>query len=115
MTEKYTFENNVESIKFENIKLEEMNEIFKDSLEILEEGETSNIFSNEVEFIRLKLCKKEMDDKNIISKTDIEKQIYSQKFNQMANTLISISLGIEYIIVFWLITPPIPYTPLDVM
>ena len=84
-----TFENNVESIKFENIKLEEMNEIFKESLEILEEGETSNIFTNEVEFIRLKLCKKEMDDKNIISKTDIEKQIYSQKFNQMANTLIS--------------------------
>ena len=36
-----------------------MNEIFKDSLEILEEGETSNIFSNEVEFVRLKLCKKE--------------------------------------------------------
>ena len=84
-----TFENNVESIKFENIKLEEMNEIFKDSLEILEEGETSNIFSNEVEFVRLKLCKKEMDDNNILSKTDIEKQIYSQKFNQMANTLIS--------------------------
>ena len=84
-----TFENNVESIKFENIKLEEMNEVFKDNLEILEEGETSNIFTNKVEFIMLKLCKKEIDDKNVISKIDIEKQIYSQKFNQMANTLIS--------------------------
>ena len=84
-----TFENNVESTKFENIKLEEMNEVFKDNLEILEEGETSNIFTNKVEFIMLKLCKKEIDNKNVISKIDIEKQIYSQKFNQMANTLIS--------------------------
>lgn len=66
-----------------------MNEVFKDNLEILEEGETSNIFTNKVEFIMLKLCKKEIDDKNVISKIDIEKQIYSQKFNQMANTLIS--------------------------
>ena len=37
----------------------------------------------------LKLCKKEVDNKSVISKIDIEKQIYSQKFNQMANTLIS--------------------------
>ena len=84
-----TFENNVESIKFENIKLEEMNEVFKENLEILKEGETSNIFTNKVEFIMLKLCKKEVDNKSVISKIDIEKQIYSQKFNQMANTLIS--------------------------
>ena len=63
--------------------------VFKDNLEILEEGETSNIFTNKVEFIMLKLCKKEIDNKNVISKIDIEKQIYSQKFNQMANTLIS--------------------------
>ena len=49
----------------------------------------SNIFTNKVEFMRLKLCKKEIDDKNVISKNDIEKIIYTQKFNQMANTLIS--------------------------
>tara|TARA_B100000035_G_scaffold183698_1_gene156815 strand:- start:4383 stop:5591 length:1209 start_codon:yes stop_codon:yes gene_type:complete len=84
-----TFENDIELIKFENIMLEEMNEIFSDNLEMLEEGEMSNTFTDKVEFMRLKLCKKEIDDKNVISKTDIEKLIYTQKFNQMANTLIS--------------------------
>ena len=84
-----TLENDIELIKFENIMLEEMNEIFSENLEILEEGEMSNIFTNKVEFMRLKLCKKEIDDKNVISKNDIEKIIYTQKFNQMANTLIS--------------------------
>ena len=69
--------------------LEEMNEIFSDNLEMLEEGEMSNTFTDKVEFMRLKLCKKEIDDQNVISKTDIEKLIYTQKFNQMANTLIS--------------------------
>ena len=84
-----TLENDIELIKFENIMLEEMNEIFSENLEILKEGEMSNIFTNKVEFMRLKLCKKEIDDKNVISKNDIEKIIYTQKFNQMANTLIS--------------------------
>ena len=84
-----TLENDIEVIKFENIMLEEMNEIFSENLERLGEGEMSNIFTNKVEFMRLKLCKKEIDDKNVISKNDIEKIIYTQKFNQMANTLIS--------------------------
>ena len=84
-----TLENDIELIKLENIMLEEMNEIFSENLEILKEGEMSNIFTNKVEFMRLKLCKKEIDDKNVISKNDIEKIIYTQKFNQMANTLIS--------------------------
>ena len=35
------------------------------------------------------VIKKEIDDKNVISKDDVEKIIYTQKFNQMANTLIS--------------------------
>ena len=39
--------------------------------------------------MRLKLCKKVINNKSVISKTDIEKMIYTQKFNQMANTLIS--------------------------
>ena len=39
--------------------------------------------------MRLKLCKKEVDKKSAVSKIDIEKKIYTQKFNQMANTLIS--------------------------
>ena len=68
-----TLENDIELIKFENIMLEEMNEIFSENLEILKEGEMSNIFTNKVEFMRLKLCKKEIDDKNVISKNDIEK------------------------------------------
>ena len=84
-----TLENGIELIKFENIMLEEMNKIFSEKLEILGEGEMSNIFTNKVEFMRLKLCKKEIDDKNVISKNDIEKIIYTQKFNQMANTIIS--------------------------
>ena len=84
-----TLENDIELIKFENIMLEEMNQIFSEKLEILGEGEMSNIFTNKVEFMRLKLCKKEIDDKNVISKNDIEKIIYTQKFNQMANTIIS--------------------------
>ena len=84
-----TLENNVELVKFENLMLEEMNEIFSENLEILEEGEVSNILNNEIEFMRLKLCKKDIDDKSVVSKNDIEKRIYTKKFNQMANTLIS--------------------------
>ncbi len=84
-----TLKNNIELIKFESILLEEMNKIFRENLEILKEGEISDILKNEFEFMRLKLCKKEIDNKNVISKNDIEKLIYSQKFNQMANTLIS--------------------------
>ena len=30
-----------------------------------------------------------MDSESVVSKIDIEKIIYTQKFNQMANTLIS--------------------------
>ena len=49
----------------------------------------TNVLKNDSEFIRIKLCKKDINNKNVISKTDIEKIIYTQKFNQMANTLIS--------------------------
>ena len=49
----------------------------------------TNLLEKEPEFMRLKLCKKEVDNKSAVSKTDIEKIIYTQKFNQMANTLIS--------------------------
>ena len=84
-----TLKNNVELIKFEKILLDEMNKIFRNNLEILDEGEMTNIFNGQTEFIKLKLCKKEVDDKSAISKLDIEKKIYTQKFNQMANTLIS--------------------------
>ena len=84
-----TLKNNVELTKFEKIKLEEMNTVFRKNLEKLNEGEMTNIFKKEPEFLRLKLCKKEVDNKSAVSKTDIEKIIYTQKFNQMANTLIS--------------------------
>ena len=84
-----TLKNNVELIKFEKILLEEMNKIFRNNLEILDEGEMTNILKKEDEFMRLKLCKKEVDNKSAVSKLDIEKKIYTQKFNQMANTLIS--------------------------
>ena len=66
-----------------------MNKIFRNNLEILDEGEMTNILKKETEFMRLKLCKKEVDNKSAVSKLDIEKKIYTQKFNQMANTLIS--------------------------
>jgi hypothetical protein len=84
-----TLKNDVELIKFENLMLEEMNKIFRENLEILKEGEMTNVLKNDSEFIRIKLCKKDINNKNVISKIDIEKMIYTQKFNQMANTLIS--------------------------
>ena len=84
-----TLKNNVELSKFEKILLDEMSRIFRINLEILDEGEMTNILKNEAEFMRLKLCKKEVDKKSAVSKIDIEKKIYTQKFNQMANTLIS--------------------------
>ena len=84
-----TLKDNVELIKFEKILFEEMNKIFRNNLEILDEGEMTNILKKETEFMRLKLCKKEVDNKSAVSKLDIEKKIYTQKFNQMANTLIS--------------------------
>ena len=84
-----TLKNNVELMKFENLMLEEMNKIFRDNLEILKEGEMTNVLKKDSEFMRLKLCKKVINNKSVISKTDIEKMIYTQKFNQMANTLIS--------------------------
>ena len=84
-----TLKNGVELIKFENIMLDEMTKIFSENLQILDEGEMTNTLEKEPEFMRLKLCKKEVDNKSAVSKTDIEKIIYTQKFNQMANTLIS--------------------------
>ena len=84
-----SLQNNVELIKFEKIMLDEMNKTFRKNLEILDEGEMTKIFKKEAEFMRLKLCKKEVDNKSAVSKVDIEKKIYAQKFNQMANTLIS--------------------------
>ena len=84
-----TLKDNVELIKFEKILFEEMNKIFRNNLEILNEGEMTNILKKETEFMRLKLCKKEVDNQGAVSKLDIEKKIYTQKFNQMANTLIS--------------------------
>ena len=84
-----TLKNNVELMKFENLMLEEMNKIFRDNLEILKEGEMTDVLKKDSEFMRLKLCKKDINNKSVISKTDIEKMIYTQKFNQMANTLIS--------------------------
>ena len=84
-----TLKDNVELIKFEKILFEEMNKTFRNNLEILDEGEMTNILKNKAEFMRLKLCKKEVDKKSAISKVDIEKRIYTQKFNQMASTLIS--------------------------
>ena len=84
-----TLKNNVELMKFENLMLEEMNKIFRDNLEILKEGEITDVLKKDSEFMRLKLCKKDINNKSVISKTDIEKMIYTQKFNQMANTLIS--------------------------
>jgi hypothetical protein len=84
-----TIKNNVELTKFEKILLDEMSKIFRINLEILDEGEMTSILKNKAEFMRLKLCKKEVDKKSAISKIDIEKKIYTQKFNQMANTLIS--------------------------
>ena len=83
-----TLKDNVELIKFEKILFEEMNKIFRNNLEILDEGEMTNILKKEAEFMRLKLCKKEVDNKSAVSKLDIEKK-FTQKFNQMANTLIS--------------------------
>ena len=84
-----TLKNNVELTKFEKILLDEMSKIFRINLEILDEGEMTSILKNKAEFMRLKLCKKEVDKKSAISKIDIEKKIYTQKFNQMASTLIS--------------------------
>jgi hypothetical protein len=84
-----TLKNNVELMKFENLMLEEMSKIFRENLEILKEGEMTNVLKKNSEFMRLKLCKKNINNKSVISKTDIEKMIYTQKFNQMANTLIS--------------------------
>ncbi len=84
-----TLDNNVDLIKFENIMLDEMNKIFRENLEKLDKGEMTNIFKKEAQYMKLKLCEKEIDNKSVISKTDIEKKIYAQKFNQMANTLIS--------------------------
>ena len=84
-----TLKDNVELIKFEKILFEEMNKIFRNNLEILDEGQMTNILKTETQFMRLKLCKKEVDNKSAVSKLDIEKKIYTQKFNQMASTLIS--------------------------
>ena len=38
-----TLKNNVELIKFENLMLEEMTKIFRENLEILKEGEMTNV------------------------------------------------------------------------
>ena len=69
-----TLKDNVELIKFEKILFEEMNKTFRNNLEILDEGEMTNILKVETEFMRLKLCKKEVDNKSAVSKLDIEKK-----------------------------------------
>ncbi len=79
----------IETIKFDNILLDEMSDLFKNNLEKLSEDEISPIIKNNQEFMALKLCKRVADTEKAITKQQIEKQIYAKKFNQMANTLIS--------------------------
>ena len=75
--------------KFEEILLEEMNELFKNNLNNLEQNQLSKIIQDEGKFFILKLCDRKFDEKQQLTKEDVEKQIYSKKFNQIANTLIS--------------------------
>ena len=79
----------IETIRFDNILLDEMSDVFKNNLEKLNEDEISPVIKNNQEFMALKLCKIEADTEKAITKQQIEKQIYAKKFNQMANTLIS--------------------------
>ena len=75
--------------KFEEILLEEMNELFKNNLNNLEQNQLSKIIEDEGKFFILKLCDRKFDEKQQLTKEDVEKQIYSKKFNQIANTLVS--------------------------
>ena len=75
--------------KFEEILLEEMNELFKNNLNNLEQNQLSKVIQDEGKFFILKLCDRKFDEKQQLTKEDVEKQIYSKKFNQIANTLIS--------------------------
>ena len=43
-----TLKNNVESMKFENLLLDEMSKIFRENLEILKEGEITNILKKKL-------------------------------------------------------------------
>ena len=78
----------IETIRFDNILLDEMSDVFKNNLEKLNEDEI---------FRLLKITRSswllnsalEADTEKAITKQQIEKQIYAKKFNQMANTLIS--------------------------
>ncbi len=86
------FENknsDVTAVKFEEILLEEMNEQYKNNLENLNRNGLSKIIEIGNEFVMLKLCDRKVDETQKLTKEDIEKQIYSKKFNQIANTLIS--------------------------
>ena len=86
------FENknsDVTAVKFEEILLEEMNEQYKNNLENLNRNGLSKIIEIGNEFVMLKLCDRKVDETQRLTKEDIEKQIYSKKFNQIANTLIS--------------------------
>ena len=80
---------NVNVTKFEGILLEEMNELFKNNLNNLKQDQLSKIIKDKDKFFILKLCARKSDEKQQLTKKDVEKQIYSKKFNQIANTLIS--------------------------
>ena len=49
----------------------------------------SKVIQDEGKFFILKLCDRKFDEKQQLTKEDVEKQIYSKKFNQIANTLVS--------------------------
>ncbi|MFL2679331.1 MAG: peptidylprolyl isomerase [Alphaproteobacteria bacterium] len=76
-------------IKIDKVFLNEMSDIYKKQIENLKIDQFSKIIENESKFIILKLCEKTVDESFLVTKEQIEKLIYSKKFNQLANTLMA--------------------------
>ena len=76
-------------IKIDKVFLNEMSDIYRNQIENLEINQFSELIENESKFIILRLCEKEVDKSFLVTKEQIEKLIYSKKFNQLANTLMA--------------------------
>tara|TARA_B100000029_G_scaffold487880_1_gene543839 strand:- start:181 stop:1389 length:1209 start_codon:yes stop_codon:yes gene_type:complete len=79
----------VSAIKIEEILSNELSNIFSENIEKIEIDNFSEIIEHNNEYSFLKLCRIDEEKTKSPTRDQIENKLYSQRFNQLANTFIA--------------------------
>ena len=85
---KFNFED-ISFVTVQNIKANELSKIFYDELEKTDIGFFTNIIEISGESNMLLVCDKFDKEKQVVNREKIETKIFSEKFNQLANTYLT--------------------------